>query len=194
MQENMTRASTQHRATLVVGSAPDLPEWWQQHNSKIQHWCICPINNAWKIVGHKLTNTWFHSSDFFVLAQVKPEGDELTLMLQKACQNFLHWPFCYDKGGCSGTMLLNVLYHMLNVHLQVNDLSPVYVVASDMVYNRVGNTHWYGSSSADPLRNGEKWIDNELKRVRDIYGFFKKPLVNLSEQEETRLPFERMVL
>lgn len=194
MPEGLTKVDTTPRATLVLGSAPDLPEWWDKHKEQVKHWCLCVINNSWKIVGPELTSTWFHSTDFFAVAQVKPEGDDLLKMQQKSCQSFVHWPFCYDKGGCSGTMLLNVLYHMLNVHAVNGDLSPVYVVATDMVYNRVGNSHWYGSSTADPLRNGELWIDRELQRVRDIYSFFKKPLINLSEQEQTRLPFARQAL
>lgn len=180
------------KCTLVLASGPDAPGWVERFYSYVKglNWTICVINNAWKLIPVNEVHTWFASNDFHVVAQLQPNEAEQRVLDTKKCTAFSSYPFTYDFNKSSGTMIMNTLIHILNVGLAHSDTSPVCVVGSNLIYKE-GATHFYGNSTLDPLRNGEDWLNRELFRVNALYGIAGRPLYNLSEEQETRLPFQR---
>jgi hypothetical protein len=58
--------TTRKRRYLLVGSAPYVPEWWNRNASVVESmgYRVCPLNNAWQIVGPERTWCWMISGDF----------------------------------------------------------------------------------------------------------------------------------
>lgn len=120
-----------------------------------------------------------------------------------------------DKEGKSGTMFLNVAWDLLYQCDKNKD--SIYIIGNDMIYNKgtgPGNipmNHYYtpiqkdlnrirkkadqqpSKASDDPLRYGEKWIENELQHLYDTAYKRDIRIYNLSTYQ-TRLPFDKVAL
>lgn len=170
---------------LVLGSAPRVVEWWEQWAYLFDSWAVCPINNAWRVVGANRVHRWFRSTDFAAIGAVQPDEDDLAVLAPKVVESFVLTPCGYDKPGDSGTMLASALCHLLNAEHPVR----VRVVGSDFQYTPGGRTHWYGTGTPDPLRYGEAWLVGVLQQVREHYDAAD---VSLGRYQDvpTLLPFD----
>lgn len=170
---------------LVVGSAPGIAEWWAQWAYLFDSWAVCPINNAWRVVGANRVHGWFRSTDFSVLAAVQPDEDDLAVLAPKVVEACVEAPCGYDKQGGSGTMLAGALCHLLNAEHPAR----VRVVCSDFQFAPVGPTHWYGTGTPDPLRYGEAWLVGVLQQIRAHYDAAGVSLGRYRDVQ-TLLPFD----
>jgi hypothetical protein len=175
---------------LVLGSGTDALEWWASHRLQIARstWHVVAINNAWRVVGPSETGTWARSTDFPYVAKIQPAPAELEVLRKKELVDFVTVPEWYDTGRRTGTMLLNVLFHLLNTSKR---LRRVAVACSDFYYPD-GRSHFYGSGTKDPLRYGEEWLDRVLALANDKYTARGIGLTNVgSPSIPSRLPFGR---
>lgn len=180
---------------LVIGSGPDAIEWWGK-NGAVLGWHIVAINNVWKVVGAGRVDTWARSTDFFQVAKVQPEGDQLEVLTKKELTAWKMQPEWYIIGKTSGTMLLNVLCHILNVneHAKPGGNLEVCVACSDFNYEGK-ETHWYGAGTPDPLRYGPEWLGMNLDLIKTKYKNRGVRLYNVgSPSVRTSLPFPRAVI
>jgi len=181
-----------------MGSAPYVVDWWKQYRQwmEVAEVLVCPINCSWKVVWPTV-HMWMHSNDFFKTGSELPTKNQRKELTE--VESFLQKPFWYEtapkevsSGG--GTMILNVLYHLLNLLTQYDMVKArVGVIGCDLMYGGE-QTHWYGKGTADPLRYGAEWLEGELKKLqvvvsRDTHA----DVVNLSTGE-SRLTFDRMTV
>jgi hypothetical protein len=150
---------------LVLGSAPGVVEWWEQRARQFDGWAVCPINNAWRVIGPEQIHTWFRSTDFSAIGAVQPGEDDMAALAPKIVEYFCETPCSYDKQGGSGTMLAGALCHLLNAEHPAR----VRVVGSDFQYNGGTTTHFYGAGTPDPLRYGEAWLVGVMQQIREHY-------------------------
>lgn len=67
---------------LIVGSAPYVIDWWNLHKRAVSRSLlkICPLNNAWCIVGLENIHCWFTSNDFYSKGTIIPTREQLLSM------------------------------------------------------------------------------------------------------------------
>lgn len=183
---------------LMVGSSPNGKEWIDG-NAIPDDVMVCPINNAWMLVKERM-NRWYTAGDYVYYSPRFPsEQDFKDYFWRLGAMNggivinsFLKFPHWYPS-PCNGTMVLNVLYDLINRNEAEKGEIEIYIVGCDMVYKE-GETHFYGKGTNDPLRAGKEWLTRELGvlqcRLYDgTIGGVK--VYNLSTQADTLLPFKR---
>jgi len=174
---------------LLLGSGPGVDEWWGRHQAHFRNHRIAAINNAWAVAGR--LDYWFRSSDFLEHVSVRGWGDKEVEAWTRADElapgREPHW---YECPG-SGTMFLNAVYTLLNWAVRHRRQLTLTVAGCDHVYPKDGDTHFYGKSTDDPMRFGDEWLDQQFRRVRELYETEGMVLRNGSDQQETRLPFDR---
>lgn len=192
---------------LILGSAPYVDSWFEKNKDRFMQkkFQIVSMNNAWRISKDK-TDFWVHSNDFEKLGNKVPSKEEMQKWVEVV--DFIKKPFWYHCPG-SGTMLLNTLYHFLNL---VYKSRFIFVIAgSDFIYTG-GKTHFYGcgivtskvkgllskncpnleNKAADPLRFGKEWLINELCKFNTLVTNCGGFVFNVGGQKETLLPFKRI--
>jgi hypothetical protein len=183
---------------LVIGSAPYVKEWWRGHSDLVPaDVLVCAINNAWAVTEER-TDRWYLSNDFFCTGHVFPERMHFCTVLRcirgGITSAFLTSPYWYDGRDTSGTMLLNVLYDLLNRHAvrDIDEPLRVCVMGCDLQYTGKDD-HFYGEGQADPLRCGvatlRAWL---LELLSDAAGENVEYL-NLSTGESL-LPFRKTTI
>lgn len=172
--------------TLIVGSAPDAVEVESWDKSSFTN--IVAINNA-----AKLDIGWTHHiqpEDF------PPENNPQKIAAsQKIITADAYILILNQYGGClyqGATMAYTAAYWALGA------LKPDALLfkACDMVYTQNGETHFYGTGSADPLRDDItlQSLPAKANRLRHFAAEQNCMCLNLSELPNSALTFPRVKL
>ena len=150
---------TDPRPVLLLGSAPSAvvcQEW-----SKDEFSAIVAINNAWRI-----RPDW----DYNIFPDDFPEDRHPDAVQegQSIVTSEAYVPANNQFSGivyAGGTMVFSAGYWVLAA------LRPaaIVVVGCDMVYPKSGKTHFYGTGTADPLRQDPSLRNLEAKSARLMY-------------------------
>lgn len=170
---------------LLLGSGPNViaaADW-----AVGQFDFIVAINNAWRV-----REDWthlIHPSDFPTDRMPTNLGPTKTII---QAEDYV--PLQNDYGGfvyAGGTMAFTASYWALAA------LKPslIAVLGCDMVYPKTKNTHFYGTGTADPLREDKTLRSLEAKSARLMVKAAQQDcaMVNLS-RGESRLVFPRCTL
>lgn len=170
---------------LVLGSGPNVVAARNWDSSQIDH--IVAINNAWAV-----RPDWTHliyPDDFAPERRpvdVAPDQTIVTSETYVPAQNALGG-FVY----AGGTMAFTAGYWALHA------LNPTVIgfMGCDMTYAPTGGTHFYGTGTADPLRDDVTLRSLEAKstRMRLMAAQQGCAMVNLSE-DESRLTLPRATI
>lgn len=179
------------RKILVIGSAPYIVRWYNKHRSVLLRdgYTICAINNAWA-VSREDTQVWFHSTDFFTLDNTVKPDIKKDMLKTWEITHYKAEPYWYDKQE-SGTMILNVLAHILNELVTNKVKGDVFIAGCDLNYNNVIN-HFYCNGQNDPMRFGEDYLVNELIKMGNNYEHEGIGIYNVGGREDSLLPFKRI--
>ena len=172
------------RNVLILGSAPDA--------LRCQSWDLAPfdeivaVNNAWRVRAD--WTVCIHPDDF-------PEDRRPVAGPGQRCVGSdLYVPAHAPYGGVvygGGTMAFSASYWVLDA------LRPQLIayLGCDMVYPPQGRTHFYGTGTADPLRDDPtlQSIEAKATRLQALAARQGCALVNLSGGS-SRLPFPRSTL
>ena len=172
---------------LIIGSAPDAIKAVDINNTALTK--IIAINNAWQV-----RQDWdylIHPEDF------PPENLPTSISQnQRIITAEEYVPIQNAFGGfvyAGGTMAFTAAYWALGA-LQPDILA---FIGCDMIYPTTGTaTHFYGTGSADPLRDDVTLQLLEAKSARLFYLAAQQKClcVNLSTARESRLVFPRLKL
>jgi hypothetical protein len=174
---------------LIVGSAPDAVRTAEWDTSCFTH--IIVINNAWKACPS--WNCLIYPEDFPL--ERHPSAGDLCGKRVVTAEQFV--PVQNEFGGfvyAGGTMSFTAGYWALGA------LKPdvIAYIGCDMIYDaKPGQmTHFYGCGAADPLRVDVTLQSLEAKssRLQALAGQNRCAVVNLSNQQNSRLSFPRMEL
>lgn len=177
------------RKVLIVGSAPDALRTASWDTSFFSH--IIVINNAW--MACPSWNCLIFPDDFPI--ERHPCADTVKGKQIITSNEFV--PIQNRFGGfvyTGGTMAFTAGYWALGA------LKPdvIAYIGCDMIYDaKPGQmTHFYGCGAADPLRVDVTLQSLEAKssRLQALAGQNRCAIVNLSNQQNSRLSFPRMEL
>ncbi len=185
MPTSITKPASPKKIVLILGSAPmamACRDWPRGAISK-----IVAINNAWQI--RKDWDYFIHPDDFPRQRhppQIAPHQTRITSADYVPSQN--------EYGGfvyAGGTMAFTAAYWALAALRP--DVMAFY--GCDMVYPATGNTHFYGTGTADPLRKDISLRNLEAKsaRLTLLAAYAGCACVNLSDGP-SRLVFRRATL
>ena len=169
---------------LILGSAPNVTAVRDWPKSLFTN--ILAINNAWLV-----SPDWdaaIYAWDFPLKNRPTPQNN------QQVIEEDSFVPVQNNYGGfvySGGTMAFTAGYFALG-HYKPKVLA---FMGCDMVYTKTKNTHFYGSGTADPLRDDVTLRDLEAKSVRlQAMGARQGcAVVNLSK-DPSRLRFPRAAL
>jgi hypothetical protein len=128
---------------LVLGSAPNAVHATEMDLSIYDQ--IIVINNAWRVIA-----CW--TEHIFPYDFPKEHQPQHYASDQKVIDENLFVPQQNEFGGfvfAGGTMAFTALYWALGAHRP----AEIHILGCDMVYPDQGSTHFYGSGTADPLRD-----------------------------------------
>ena len=171
------------RVTLLIGSAPDVVRCvaWPKHAFA----GIVAINNAWRV--RPDWDVLVHAGDF------PPERMPPTDPMRQVFSASHYVPAQNSFGGfvyAGATMSLTAAYWA------IHGLRPdvLAFLGCDMVYDRPGDTHFYGTGRADPLRDDVTLQSLEAKSARLLVHALRRGTlcVNLSDLPQSRLIFPRL--
>ncbi len=170
---------------LLLGSGPNVVKAQDWDTHPFDH--VVVINNAWRV-----RDDWthlVHPSDF-----PKDRMPQAIAVNQTVIQASDYVPLQNNYGGfvyAGGTMAFTASYWALAA------LKPslIAVLGCDMVYPNTTNTHFYGTGTADPLRDDKTLRSLEAKSARLMIKAAEQhcTMVNLSTNE-SRLVFPRATL
>lgn len=182
---------------LILGSAPELPEWWKLHGEDAVDcgFTVVAINNAHAGIT-VVPNVWIRSADYFRTSPRKMHPSRLRRrkMNEQVC------PYVFSARDpvrhadiTRSTMALNAIIWAMNRIIIEDDGSGIIVTACcDMVYGGT-KTHFYDGGSPDPLYVGMEWIRSELRRLMDIASGIRGMIIrNASFPGPSELPFDRI--
>lgn len=160
---------------LILGSGPNVIEILEQDLSGYDK--IVVINNAWRIVegwtDHIFPHDFPNQNKPKVLKSSQKIVDEKQFVdIQNQYGGFVY---------AGGTMAFTALYWALGYY------SPhsIDILGCDMVYPKKGSTHFYGTGTADPLREDISLRSLEAKSAR-VYAIALKQgcqIANLSKAD-----------
>jgi len=170
---------------LIVGSAPDAVRINSLDLSLFSS--SVAINNAWQL--RQDLDYAIYPEDFPTQRQPKNFHVKKKIITAKE-----YVPIQNKFGGfvyAGGTMAFTAGYWALGT------LKPdvIAYLGCDMIYsNKISNNHFYGKGAADPLRDDITLQSLEAKsaRLMAIAKFNNCSVVNLSEQDQSRLLFPRI--
>ncbi|WP_103332792.1 hypothetical protein [Pseudotabrizicola formosa] len=172
------------QTVIIMGSGPGVlaARAWPKRDAT-----LVVINNAWQV--RPDWDVLIHPDDF--------PADRRPAMLnpgQSIVTSADYVPLQNAQGGfvyAGGTMAFTAGYWALTA------LRPQVIgfVGCDMVYPTTGNTHFYGTGTADPLRTDISLRSLEAKSARFLLLAAQAgcAAVNLSDAPESRLIFPRAV-
>ncbi len=166
---------------LILGSAPSVMQAHSWPRAGFDH--ILAINNAWRV--RPDWDATIHAWDFPPDRRPLP-GPDQSLVTQEdfvPAQNALGG-FVY----AGGTMAFTAGYYALHTHHP----RVIAMLGCDMHYPKVGNTHFYGTGTPDPLRDDFTLRSLEAKsaRLMVMAAMHECAMVNLSTGP-SRLVFPR---
>jgi hypothetical protein len=197
---------------LVLGSAPYVTRWWENHGACYSDWTVLAINNAWAVPGSERVDVWARSDDFWRLGKVRPPRQvrDKAIRIRSPAHAKMSFPL---RGGGGGTMLVSILWKILSEAEQCGLKTTVSIAGSDFDYRgSESGTHFYGAGrtsararrmigqaapewargkAADPLRFGLGWL---RERLADVEGAFTERghrVFNVGGHCPTELPFPR---
>jgi len=177
---------------LVLGSAPYVPQWYAANGRAYldDGHQLCVMNNAWKAVSSPAEiRTWFRSEDYFETRGCVPPDEHARSLWDEVVQ-MQTFPFYYTKIGGTGTILANVLCHLMNTAFASGQQLWVALAGCDMVYT--GGSDWfYGEGTPDPLRLGKQRLIDIMVMLKQLSEQAGGSIVNAGGQEDTLLPFAR---
>lgn len=160
---------------LILGSGPNVIEILEQDLSGYDK--IVVINNAWKVVegwtDHIFPHDFPNQNKPQVLKSSQKKVDEKQFVdIQNQYGGFVY---------AGGTMAFTALYWALGYY------SPrsIDILGCDMVYPKTGSTHFYGTGTADPLREDISLRSLEAKSAR-VYSIALRQgcqIANLSKAD-----------
>lgn len=170
------------RTVIIMGSGPGVLSAvsWPKGGAE-----LVAINNAWRVRAD--WDVLIHPSDF-------PADRQPTALTtgQQIVTADDYVPLQNSFGGfvyAGGTMAFTAAYWALRA------LRPkvIGVVGCDMVYPATGPTHFYGTGTADPLREDVTLRSLEAKSARFMVLAARAgcAVVNLSDAPESRLVYPR---
>jgi hypothetical protein len=170
---------------LIVGSAPDAVRVKSLDLSLFKSHVA--INNAWR-----LKHVW----DYVIYPEDFPNERQPknAYIIKKIVTAKEYVPVQNKFGGfvyAGGTMAFTAGYWALGA-LKPNVIA---YLGCDMIYgNKMSNNHFYGKGNPDPLRDDVSLQSLEAKsaRLMAIAKFNNCLIVNLSEQDQSRLLFPRI--
>ena len=174
-------------SVLIVGSAPDAVRIQSVDCSMFSH--VVAINNAWR-----LRTDW----DYIIYPEDFPKAKQPTsISAEKIITAEDYVPEQNSFGGfiyAGGTMAFTAGYWALGA-LQPDVIA---YLGCDMIYpeQTEEQSHFYGNGMADPLRPDITLQSLEAKSAR-LLAFAKSHncrVVNISEQDQSRLLFPKMPL
>jgi hypothetical protein len=177
--------ATRPRTILLMGSAPDVVRC--QAWPKAAFSGIVAINNAWRV--RPDWDVLVHAGDFPPDQMPSPEA-----LRQAQVFSADHYvPAQNAFGGfvyAGATMALTAAYW--TIHSQKPDVLAF--LGCDMIYDRPGNTHFYGIGRADPLRDDVTLQSLEAKSARLLIHALRRGTlcVNLSNLPQSRLVLPRL--
>lgn len=182
------------RKYLVLGSALYVKDWYAANGAKYlaDGYLLCAINNAWAVDPQNLTQ-WYHSTDYFEFSRATTPPNALRDKWIEVVA-FKTLPFWYSAGATGGTMVLNVLCHLLNRCHGTNYPAWIAVAGSDLIYKDGQQNHFYGAGRPDPMRLGKDLLSQQLLKIKERAEALKCTICNVGGQEETLLPFVRYSL
>lgn len=170
------------QSILILGSGPTVVQAKSWPRAGFDH--ILAINNAWRVRSDwdALIYPW----DFPEDRRPRPGPDQQMITQEDfvPAQNALGG-FVY----AGGTMAFTAGYYALHAHCP----RVVAMMGCDMYYPRQGQTHFYGTGTADPLRNDISLQSLEAKsaRLMVLAAMQGCAMVNLSTGP-SRLAFPRV--
>ena len=164
---------------LILGSGPSVTQAQSWPRAGFDH--ILAINNAWLV--RPDWDALIHAWDFPEDRRPLP-GPNQQMVTQ---DDFV--PAQNAFGGfvyAGGTMAFTAGYYALHVHRP----RVIAMMGCDMHYPKLGKTHFYGSGTADPLRNDPTLQSLEAKsaRLMILAAMQGCAMINLS-QGPSRLVF-----
>jgi len=178
------RAMTQaRRVVLILGSGPNAVDCIGWNRTAFS--TLVAINNAWRV--RPDWDVLIHPEDFPAHRSPPSIGPA-----QRVVGAADYVPAQNRLGGfvyAGGTMAFTAGYWALDA-LKPDVLA---FLGCDMVYAPAGNTHFYGTGTADPLRADITLQNLEAKSARLMLMAARSgcACVNLSEAAESRLVFPR---
>jgi len=171
------------KIVLLLGSGPNVLECrdWPKPDNII----IVAINNAWRI--RRDWDYLIYPEDF--PADRKPHPEDILQKTIHSAHSFV--PSNNVFGGivyCGGTMAFTAGYHIL--HALKPDILAYF--GCDMHYPKNGQkTHFYGTGTADPLREDITLQNLSAKSIRLLVKAVqsKTLVVNLSKEKTSHLRF-----
>lgn len=168
----------------MLGSAPNATLARDWDGGQFDH--ILAINNAWRIRDD--WTHWIHPWDFPESGRPAPKSGQVVVTQD----DFV--PAQNQFGGfvyAGGTMAFTAAYWALAA------LKPrvIAVLGCDMTYAKTGNTHFYGTGTADPLRTDItlRSLEAKASRLEALAALQGTGIVNLSDKP-SRLTFRRASL
>ena len=173
-----------NNSILIIGSAPNAINAKSWPKNTFGH--IVAINNAWRIRGD-----W----DYSIYPDDLPTDRRPNHISkqQQIVTSADYVPIQNDYGGfvyAGGTMAFTSAYWALG-HFKPTLIA---FIGCDMVYPTGTQTHFYGTGTADPLREDVSLQSLEAKSLRLQYHASLQDClcVNLSDSPESRLTLPRM--
>lgn len=179
------------RKILLLGSAPYVSEWYTTHGEKYEKdgFKLAAINNSWAVSPGNL-QMWFRSEDYFFIPTTKKPTEEQRSGWVETVE-MLDFPFYYQKRGGGGTILFNVICHLMNMTFANKTKLWLSMAGCDLIYKPGAKNWFYGKGTPDPMRLGEQRLRDTLTMFKEMAEKFNCVLANAGGQEETLLPFAR---
>jgi hypothetical protein len=170
------------QSILILGSGPNVTDAQSWPRAGFDH--ILAINNAWQV--RPDWDECIYPWDFPEDRRPKPEGQQ-KLVIQ---DQFV--PAQNEYGGfvyAGGTMAFTASYYALHAHRPL----VIAMYGCDMHYPRKGQTHFYGTGTADPLRDDVslRSLESKSARLMVLAAMQGCAMVNLSTGP-SRLIFPRV--
>jgi len=125
---------------LLLGSAPYVQDWFRMFGQRYldDGHILCAMNNAWQVAPDQI-KIWFRAEDYFTVPYSAPptEHQQATWI---TVTRFNDVPFFFNR-NVGGTMLPNVLSHLINEGISNEDRIWVAIAGADHVYK--GERDWF---------------------------------------------------
>jgi hypothetical protein len=192
--------SVSKKRYLLIGSAPYMPEWWEQRGRRIrgEGYVLAAINNAWRIP-EEPPDIWIHPIDYYKSPkEMHPPAPVVARMWEVGAALYRErygGPVTYSRRH-GGTMLLNALTFLLNI--SVPDGGCEIIISGCDLHYPASGSHFYSGGTPDPLRAGVEWIREDLLDIheRQLPALRRAGHVldvyNASPLPESVLPFPRI--
>lgn len=161
---------------------------------------ICPINNAWALFNPKEISIWTYPCDLNHRVPTNEQRKEMNDIREfmpkfyKRTYNDIinRQEVTWNK---SFTMMIDTIYMLIDK----DKAKEIYIIGCDMIYKNTKNVFFYSNyenckGSPDPLRKGKEILMQELNKLSVYAKEQQVKIINLSEEEDTLLPFKRMKL